>query len=98
MGEIGKDEFAVVLKPTGLVDGQYTTVSVYLMAHDDSTLDESNFNRLFHAGSLMATFLELVEEHPALMRLAVEKRDEIAQSDFLDTDMLTPFSKTYGSA
>jgi hypothetical protein len=46
----------------------------------------------------MATFLELVEEHPALMRLAVEKRDEIAQSDFLDTDMLTPFSKTYGSA
>jgi len=98
MGEIGKDEFAVVLKPTGLVDGQYTTVSVYLMTHDDSTLDESNFNRLFHAGSLIATFLELVEEHPALMRLAIEKRDEIAQSDFLDTDMLTPFSKTYGSA
>ena len=98
MGEIGKDELAVVLKPTGLVDGEYTTVSVYLMTHDDSTLDDNNFHRLFHAGSLMATFLELIEEHPALMRMAVDKRDEIAQSDFLDANILTPFSKTYGSA
>lgn len=98
MGEIGKDEFAVVLKPTGLVDGEYTTVSVYLMTHDDSTLDDKNFHRLFHAGSLMATFLELIEEYPSLMRMAIDKRDEITQSDFLDTDMLTPFSKTYGSA
>lgn len=98
MGEIGKDEFAVVIKPTGLVDGDYTTMTVYLMTHNDSTLDDKNFNRLFDAGSLMATFFELIEDYPSIMKLAIDKRDEIAQSDFLDTDMLTPFSKTYGSA
>lgn len=98
MSEIGKDEFAVVLKPTGKVDGQYTTISVYLMQHEESTLDDETYTRLFHASSLMATFFDLLEDHPYLMQLALERRDEITQSDFLDSDTLSPFSKTYGSA
>ena len=43
MSEIDKDEFAVVLKPTGLVDGEYTTVTLYLMPHDDTTLDDKTY-------------------------------------------------------
>jgi len=46
----------------------------------------------------MASLFDLMEEHPQLMHMAVQRRDEIAQTDFLETTELTPFTKTYGSA
>ena len=98
MSEIDKDEFAVVLKPTGLVDGEYTTVTLYLMPHDDTTLDDKTYGRLYDAASLMATLFDLMEDYPQLVDMAVKRRNEIAQTDFLETNRLTPFSKTYGSA
>ena len=98
MSEIDKNEIAVVMRPTGLVDGEYTTISVGLMTHEDCVLDDDTYGRLFNAASLMASLFDLMEDHPQLMQMAIQRRDEIAQTDFLETSELTPFTKTYGSA
>jgi hypothetical protein len=98
MSEIDKNEIAVVMRPTGLVNGEYTTISVGLMVHEDCVLDEDTYGRLFNAASLMASLFDLMDDYPQLVDMAVQRRNEIAQTDFLETNRLTPFSKTYGSA